>query len=126
MEAAAEELDVVRHDDERPENDEREEQRSPGEGCGETDGGGAPDRRGCEHHQDPVGDRGPQRASVELVERMRADPEREEERGETPEQSLDGKGRCERCADHDIGQMPERVGRVEQRDVVAPAAGSSA
>ena len=90
MEAAPEELEVVRDHDERPEDDEREQQQRPREGSGETDRGGAADRRGCEHDEGSSGDRGP-RASVELVERMCADAEREEERAETPEQSLDGR-----------------------------------
>jgi len=102
VEAAAEELEVVRHDDERPEGNEWEQQRRPREGCGETDGGGAPDRPGCEHNENPIRDRGPQRASVELVESMRPDAEREEERRETPEQSLEREGGCECCADDDI------------------------
>ena len=43
-------------------------------------------------------------------------------RGEARQQSLDLQLRRERGADRDVRQMPERVRRVQERDVVAPAA----
>ena len=65
----------------------------------------------------------PQRPPVELVERVRADPDGEEERGERRQEAVPGERGSERGADRDVAQVPGRVRRVEERDVVAPAAG---
>ena len=59
---------------------------------------------------------------VQLVERVRSDSDREEERGERDEQPVDLEVRGERGSDRDVREMPQRVRRMEQRQVVAPAA----
>src|SRR5439155_12146748 len=64
-----------------------------------------------------------ERTSVELVERVRAQTDRAEEGEhgpcEVPEVHVGDRAR----ADHDVGEVPQRVRRVEQGHVVAPSAG---
>ncbi len=48
-------------------------------------------------------------------------PEREEERGEHEPQPRPRESRRDRGPDSDVAQVPQRVRRMEQRDVVAPA-----
>ena len=64
----------------------------------------------------------PQRPAVQFVERVRGDPHREEERRDSPHHAVRVEVRREGGAHRDVREVPERVRRVEQRDVVAPAA----
>ena len=60
--------------------------------------------------------------ALQLVERVRSDADREEERGQRDQEPLDLEVRRQGRSDRDVGEMPERVRRMEQRQVVAPAA----
>ena len=123
MEPAAEELEVVRHGNEAAEGDERQEPEVMGNGDGDPDRTCRTERARRERDQHPGRDPRVQRAAVQLVERMRADPEPEEE-GEDGEPEPPGRHvRRETGADDDIAQVPERVRQVQQGHVVAPAAG---
>ena len=62
-------------------------------------------------------------AAVQLVERVRADPDGEKERRERSEQPGGVPLGRKRGADRDVAQVPERVRGVEEGRVVAPAAG---
>ena len=68
------------------------------------------------------GDAGLQRPAAQLVEGVRADPHRERERERRPAQQRPVHARRERGPDRDVREVPERVRRMEERDVVAPAA----
>ena len=79
----------------------------------ERDGSRQPDDG--EPHSTAVGDARAERPPVELVERVRGHPHRQEERARssratTRRARLGG----ERRADRDVGQVPQRVRRVEQ------------
>src|SRR5207245_3146685 len=63
-----------------------------------------------------------QRPAAQLVEDMRADADGEKEGGEGQPQPPRAPLGRERGSDYHIAQVPERVRRVEERDVVAPAA----
>ena len=53
---------------------------------------------------------------------MGADSDRKEEGQQRRTEPVDVERRRERSADRDVAEMPGRVWKVEQRDVVAPAA----
>ena len=75
-----------------------------------------------ESDEDGARDARPQRPPAQLVECVRADADGEpecEHRGPEPSPRDDG---SEASADDDVGEVPGGVRRVEQRDVVAPAA----
>ena len=61
-----------------------------------------------------------------FVERVGGDADRGEECQDSREQPDAVDVRCERRSDDDVGKMPCRVGRVEQRPPVSPATGSGA
>ena len=125
VEASAEELEVVRDDDEAAEGDEARAARAS-HAIAPTIADARPRRRSRRAASaDERRRRGIRVCSgrpVQLVERVRADADREEERGERGAEPRPGERRRERGADRDIAQVPERVRRVEERDVVAPAA----
>src|SRR5207302_9103368 len=70
----------------------------------------------------PFGEPRRQRAALPLVERVGAEPESEEERGSGGSEPVGVEVGRQRGADRDIAQVPRRVGRVQKRQVVAPAA----
>ena len=123
MKCAAEELQVVGHDDERADGDEEREPPRRAGRHGKPDRAGRRDREDRERDENGPGDPGAKRPSVQLVERVRADAHGEQERERRPAEQAPFQLRRERRADRDIGEVPERVRRVEQRHVVAPAAG---
>ena len=53
---------------------------------------------------------------------VRPDSDREEERGERDQQTVDLEVRREGGSDRDVREMPQRVRRMEERQVVPPAA----
>ena len=122
VDCAAEELEVVRGDEERAEDDERNE--PGGRRCGDSE----PDRARSggrdegDTEQRPPRDRRAEWSSVELVERVRSEPEGEEERkhGEREHRPVH-LGR-EAAAHDDVAEMPRGVGRVEERKPVAASA----
>ena len=61
-------------------------------------------------------------AALELVQRVRADAEGEEEGRDREAEDPEVEPRREPRADRDVREVPQRVRRVEQRHVVAPAA----
>ena len=104
-----------------PTSDERGDPRVDRERSDDADRDGARDRDDGERDEQRARDPRPERPAVQLVERVRADTDREEEGGQRGEEPVPGEGRGERGADGDVAQVPRRVGRVEERDVVAPA-----
>ncbi len=68
-------------------------------------------------------DGGAQRPAVQLVEAVRGDADGEAERRQRRHQPAAVERRGEGGADRDVRQVPGRVGQVQERDVVAPAAG---
>jgi hypothetical protein len=124
MEQPPEELPVVRHHEHGPEHHERD-QGPPDAGQPDyAEGDRARQARHRHRHQYRGGYAGPERAAVELIERMGGEPHGEEERQERGEQpgQLDAGG--QRGADHHVGQVPGRVRRVEQGPPVPPPAGA--
>ena len=71
-------------------------------------------------------DGGAQRPAVQLVQAVRGDAHRQPERGQRRHQPAGVELRGEGRADRDVGQVPGRVRQVQERDVVAPAAGARA
>ena len=122
MEPAAEQLEVVGGHERGADRDEREDPERLRDRDRDPDRRARRDRDDRQRDEHPGRDARPQRPSVELVERVRADAHRERERehGE-PERPPGDDGR-EAAADDDVREVPGRVRRVQQRDVVAPAA----
>ena len=117
-----EQLEVVGEDEEQADRHQRDEPESERERADDADRARRSDRRGCEGHQGRARNRGTERSAPQLVECMRADPHGERERGDDGAEPLPGDLVREAAADHDVRQMPGGVGRMQQRDVVAPAA----
>ena len=65
------------------------------------------------------------RAPVQLVQGVGRDPDGEEESDQGREQAGDMDRRGEAGTDHDIGQVPCRVRRVQDEPPVAPTASAS-
>ena len=122
METPAEELEVVRDDEEAAHRDERQQPEIAPNGNEDAERGGAADRTDGEGDEHPRRDPRPQRTPGQLVQRVRADAHREEERDEGQTHDAGVEMRGDRGADRDVREMPQRVRRVQQRDVVAPAA----
>ena len=89
--------------------------------CLSTACGGAdpPDRT---HRQRAVGQARPERTAVKFIERVGAHAHRKKERDKSPEGPRVVDARCGRRTEQDVGQMPRRIRRVEQRHHVPPAA----
>ena len=68
------------------------------------------------------GEEGGERPAVELVEAVRGDADREQERDQRPGQARAVGVLREAGAERDVGEVPGRVRRVQQRDAVAEAA----
>ena len=124
MEETAEQLEVVGDHDERPEGHERNERRRPRDRRVDAECDGSGNRYSRKRDQRSVRDSRLQRPSHPFVERVRADAHREAE-GEHRRCGARPREMRRKCsADRDVRQVPCRVRRVEQRDVVAPAARS--
>ena len=67
-----------------------------------------------------------QRPTLELVERVCADADGEEEGRQGREQAGEREGGGEGSSDRDEGEMPGRIGKMEERDVVAQPPEASA
>ena len=122
VEATAEELEVVRNDEEQPDGDEEDQPGLERDRAHEADAAGGRNRHGCEPDEHPVGDARAQRTTAQLVERVGSDADGEGEGGDgctEPSPRDDG---SEAAADHDVGEVPGRVRQVQERDVVTPAA----
>ena len=124
VEAAAEELEVVGGGDEAAEEDQRQQGGGDEEDPGDADRQRPAEAADGESDQAAVGEPGPQRPAVELVERVGADADREEEGGDRRRQPAGVDLRRRRGPDRDVADVPERVGRVQDRDQVPPAAGA--
>ena len=123
VERAAEQLQVVGHHEERAGDDEDAE---PGRDLdhavdAERDGAREPrDGHGDEHG---ARDSRAERTPVQLVERVRREPHRQEERQQGLPQPSQLHVGGERGTDHDVGEMPQRVRGVQQGPPVPPPAG---
>ena len=122
MERAAEQLEVVRDDDERPDGDERRQPGRVGDRAVDPERDGASDRDHAQPDQGTVGDPGLQRVAFQLVEGMRSDADGEEEGRERDQKPVGLEMRRQGGANRDVREVPERVRRVEQRQVVPPTA----
>ena len=60
----------------------------------------------------------PQRPAVQLVKRVRGEADRKEERGQRRDQPVQPDLRREHGAEHHVGQVPCREGRMQQRPPV--------
>ena len=124
VEEASAELEVVRGDDERTEGDEGEQPQVVADCAQDAD----PDRSGDRHRrqgdQRAARDSRLQRPPHQFVEGVRADPDSEEEGAEQQPELRPVEPGGDRGSDRDIAQVPDRVRRVEERDVVAPSAGA--
>ena len=122
METPSEELEVVGEDGESADDDERDQRRRDDQDPGDADCQGTDEAERRQHLECPVRELGPQRAPAQLIESVRTHPDRQEEGGERGEQAIRvDLGRSGR-AEGDVAQKPERVGRMEDRDQVSPAA----
>ena len=123
MEQAVEELEVVRSGDKGAERHERQQPEVVRDGDHNSDCGRAGKRAGCERDEDRGRNPRLKRVAIQLVEGVRADSEAEEE-GKHGEGKPSGRHVWgETGPDDDVAQVPARVGQVEERHVVAPAAG---
>jgi hypothetical protein len=124
VEATTEQLEVVGDDDECSRGYERRERRRHGENADDPDRDRPDEAREGESDKEPVGQFGPERAAVQLVESVSGDANGEQKSGEGGDEPIDvnrgGRGGPER----DVAEVPGGVGRMEQRDEVAPAAGA--
>ena len=86
-------------------------------GAGETDD--------AQRDQRPVGQPRAQRPTVQLVERVRRDADREEERTERRAEPIQVKRRRGGRTERHVGEMPRRVWRMQQRQQVAHGAAAA-
>ena len=96
MQATSEKLEVVGADDDDPGDDEGGDPGVAGDGPDDPDRGGSADGDGRQRGQAPVGDRRSQRSAVQLVERVSADPDGQEERCERRAEDRERETRGER------------------------------
>ena len=120
VDATTEELEVVRRDEERAERDQRHDPERGLGRDGEPDDAGRADGDDGETDERPRRDPGAERSPAKLVERVRADPHREREREHREAQTTPRDADGEATAHDHVGEVPRRVGKVEQRHVVAP------
>ena len=121
--ANAGELEVVRDDGRRADGDEREQPPVLARCNDDPDRDRTANREGGRGGEHSRGDSRLEWASVQLVQRVRADSHREQECEHGQAEQPPAEVRCERSADRNVRQMPERVRRMQQRHVIAPAAG---
>ena len=118
---AAEQLGVVRDDQDRARHHERDQGPAhpvhPDHAQGQRAGQAHDDHRDQGRRRDP----GSQRSAAQLVESVRGQPDGQEERQHGGDQTAGLHPRRERGADHRVGQVPGRVRRVQQRPPVPPA-----
>src|ERR1035437_701725 len=120
MEPAAQQLQVVREIEQDSNCDAWEKPRAhPGQ-PGDPEADGTDQSKRGHRRQDPAWYFGSEWASLELVERVRGDSDREEE-GQQGGDELDAVDRWgEAGADQNVGKVPGRVRRMEDRPNVAP------
>ena len=121
VEGACEQLEVVRDDDEGADGDEDEQPERPRDGDSDADAGRARDRGCRERPEHWWRDARLERSAAQLVQGMRSDAHRKRERERRPAEQRPVHSRRECGAHCDVREVPQRVRRVEERDVVAPA-----
>ena len=114
VEPAAEQLEAVRAGDDDSDEDERGQTESDSGQPDDAQGDGAGKAGGSGGGEEPTGDRGAQRAAVELVEGVRGHPHSEEEGEQGGCKAATVEVGREGCADGDVREVPRRVGRVKQ------------
>ena len=97
--------------------------RGPARRAGDAERDRADEPDGGQRPQRAARDGGAQRPAVQLVEAVRGDADREGEGRQRRRPAGRRRGRARRRADRDVGEVPGRVRRVQERHVVAPAAG---
>jgi hypothetical protein len=122
VKAAAERLEVVRDDDEGACGDKHEEPRIDRESPNDADRHGGGDRDNREPDEHACWNLRAERSPVQLVECMRPDAHRESECDERRPETGDGELRAQGGSDGHEGEVPGGIGRVQERDVVAPTA----
>src|SRR4029453_11928569 len=98
VKAAACQLEVVRENEEDTDGHEQCEPGPVAHRADEPDPAGDADRYGGQGHEDPVGNPRAERTSAQLVERVRADSDRECEGGGGRAGGPPGRGRREAAA----------------------------
>ena len=122
MKPAPEEFEVVaRHQDGAHDDEGHKPESHPGH-AGDAEGDGRGQGGPRRYPQDAIGDTGAQRVTVNLIERMGGDADGEEEGEERGDQAGGVGVRGQAAAEDDVGEMPRRVGRMEDRPPVAPPA----
>ena len=120
VETAAEQLEVVAkgegdaHGDEHRQTgpDSREPDHAERDGPSQAAGGGS--------DEEPARDGGTERSAVELIEGVGAHADGEQEGEEGCGEPADVEAGSDGGADGDVGEVPERVGRVEEHPPVGP------
>ena len=112
MEAAAEELEVVRHCDERPCRDEHEQPETRAYRDHDADCGRAGQRSDGKSDECRVADPRLEGSSVQLVESMGADAHAEKEREQSQAEHVGLEMGSKPRSDRDVREMPERVRRM--------------
>ncbi len=120
VERPAEQLEVVGHDEEPSDHDEHPQPRGDLHGAVHAERDRAEEADAGDRPERAVGDPGAQRPVVHLVERVGGQADREEERDQALREPPPRDRRRQRGADRYEGQVPQRVGGVEQRPIVAP------
>ncbi len=123
VKATAEELEVVGEHEKGADGHEEGDPGLERDRAGDPDGARSGDRDGCEPHEHRARDARAQRPPPKLVQGVGADPDREPESGDRGAKPPPGHDRGEAAADHHVREVPGRVRRMQQRHVVAPAAG---
>ena len=119
----AEQLEVVGHHQGDADEHERQQGDADRAHAPEPDGRGGGERDGAGRGERGSGEAGTERPAVELVEAVRGDADGQEEGHQRPGQAGAVDLLREPRAERDVGEMPGRVGRVQQRDDVSHAAG---
>jgi len=122
MKPPTRQLQVVRENEEHAGDDEGDEAPPDHGDAGHAEGDRAEKAGDRRDPQRKRGDAGSQRASPKLVQRVGRDADREEEGEQGGQQPGQAQHRREGRSDHHVGQMPGRVGRMQQGPHVASPA----
>ena len=122
MKPSPKQLEVVSGHEEGADGDERRDRPRDRHGAEHAEADRSGERDHGDRDQGALGEVSAKRSPVQLVERVRTETDAEEERpqggGEPAAVEIWGGGGAER----NVAQMPPRVGQMQERHEVAPAA----